>query len=128
LDPPPDEQRDRRALARYLDPRTFLLWIRALLGGEDIGDGGGDWDVRPKPGRGLTGEGPTWWAPTLEEVLKAWSRDPGRLKAIDQKVEHYLKLMREQQDIERSEEEEHILKEFQETWSVIRQILVSEAA
>jgi hypothetical protein len=128
LDPPPDEQRDRRALARYLDPRTFLLWIRALLGGEDIGDGGGDWDVRPKSNRGPTEEGPTWWAPTLEEVLKAWSRDPDRLQAIDQKVEHYLKLMREQPDIERSQEEERVLQEFQETWSVIRQVLVSEAA
>jgi hypothetical protein len=130
LDPPPDEERDRRALARYLDPRTFLLWIRALLSAEDIGDGGGEWDTEPAP---VTRPGSTavrlmWWAPTLEEVLKAWSRDPDRLQIIDRKVEHYLKLMQEQPDIEHSEEEERVLEEFQATWRVIRQVLVSEAA
>jgi hypothetical protein len=43
-------------------------------------------------------------------------------------VEHYLKLMQEQPDIEHSEEEERVLEEFQATWRVIRQVLVSEAA
>ena len=128
LDPPPGEERDRRALARYLDSRMFLLWIRALLNAEDIGDGGGDWDAKPIRPRRLATSGPSWWAPTLEEVLKAWSRDPDRLRVIDRKVEHYLKLMQDQPDIERSQEEERILQEFQATWRVIRQVLVSEAA
>ena len=129
IDPPPGDERDRQAMARYLDPRTFLLWIRSLLTGDAAGDGSGDWDddgkghVRRKSPQAA----PTWWAPTIEEVLKAWSRDPASLILIDKKVRHYLKLYKEQPDIEQTDEERSVVEEFHKTWQVLRRELVLEA-
>jgi hypothetical protein len=127
LDPPPDEERDRRALARHLDPRTFLLWIRALLNMADVGDGGGDWDVETTASRQQLASGLLeWWAPTLEEVLKAWTRNPDNLGVIDRKVQHYLKLMQEKDRIEQNPETQKVLDEFADTWAVLREVLVEE--
>lgn len=131
-DPPPDDERDRRALARYLKPRTFLMWIRSLLTDESGGDGGGDWDRdddRPPP-RPVSTAAPNWWSPTIEEVLKAWSRDPASLALIDKKVRHYLKLYEQQSDVEQTaeeREEQTVVAEFQHVWQVLRQELVLEA-
>jgi hypothetical protein len=128
IDPPPGEERDRQALARYLDPRTFLLWIRSLLTGEPCGDGGGGWDDDPTPsvGRKTGKAGPTWWAPTIEEVLRSWTRDPSSLALIDKKVRQYLKLYEEQVDGEMTPEERAVVSEFHMTWQVLRRSLVSE--
>lgn len=129
IDPPPGDERDRRALARYLDPRTFLLWVRSLLTGDPIGDGGGDWDedTTHERRRNPPLTAPAWWAPTIEEVLKAWSRDPTSLAFIDKKVRPYLKLYQEQPDIEQSAEERSVVEEFQRTWQILRRELVLEA-
>ncbi|MBW3596067.1 MAG: phospholipase D family protein [Planctomycetes bacterium] len=127
MDPPPDDDRDRQALARYLDPRTFLQWIRSLLTGDPLGDGGGDWDSDRRKTEGTKGQvaRPVWWAPTIEEVLKSWSRDPGSLAFVDRKLQHYLKLYREQDDAERTEAEQRVIEEFHQTWQVIRRELVT---
>jgi len=129
LDPPPGDERDRQALARYLDPRTFLLWIRSLLTGEAAGDGSGDWDDDEKtsPQHNSSRAAPTWWAPTIEEVLKAWTREPTSLVLIDKKVRHYLKLYQEQIDSEQTPEERRVVEEFYKTWNVLRRELVPEA-
>jgi hypothetical protein len=129
LDPPPDQTRDRSALSRYLDPRTFLLWIRSLLGNQDVGDGGGDWDVRSTQVRRYgTITSRNWWAPTLEEMLKAWSRDPNRLKNIDQKVRRYLTFMHDQPDQEQRDEDHQVLRDFEKTWEMLCQVLLQEEA
>ena len=126
LDPAPDDDRDRQTLARYLYPRTFLQWIRSLLTGESDGEGGGDWDGEPKTPqrRGKLDVVPTWWAPTMEEVLRAWSRDPNSLKLIDRKVRHFLKLYQEQTESEVSAEDRAIVAEFHQTWQILRRELV----
>lgn len=126
LDPPPDDERDRSALARYLDPRTFLSWIRSLLTGEQVDDAGGDWDQRTKRRVGNAAEsaGPAWWAPTIEDVLKAWSHDPDALRLVDKQVTHYLALYREQKDLEQTPEERQVIAEFHKTWIVLRRELV----
>lgn len=128
IDPPPGEERDRQALARYLDPRTFLLWIRSLLTGEPIGDGGGNWDEQAdSPScKALQKSGPTWWAPTIEEVLKSWSRDPASLSLIDRKVRQYLKLYEQQTDSELTAEERQVVANFHATWQVVCRSLVQE--
>jgi len=88
LEPPLDDERDSQALARFLDPRTFLLWIRSLLNGSVLTDGGGEWhETKVRSAPLLRAEGPLWDTPTLEEVLKAWSRDPVRFQEIDRKVQ-----------------------------------------
>ena len=128
FDPPLTDERDRQALARFLDPKTFLQWIRSLLTGDAVGDGGGDWDERGQRSahRPAIRDRPIWWAPTLEEVLKSWSRDPGAVKAVDRKVKHYLKLMANHPDIERDPDETQVLATFEKTWKVLRQELVVE--
>ncbi len=111
-------------------PKTFLQWIRSLLTGGAVGDGGGDWDGRHSPDahRIVRKDGPIWWAPTIEEVLKSWSRDPGEVAAVDRKVRHYLKLMADQEDIERDPDENEALAVFEKTWKVLRQELVVNTA
>ena len=128
IDPPPGDERDRQALARYLDPRTFLIWIRSLLTGDADVDGGGDWDDDEKslPRHNSPRSAPIWWAPTIEEVLKAWSRDPTCLVLIDRKVRHYLELYQAQTDIEQTPEDRSVVEEFHKTWKVLRRELVLE--
>ena len=43
-DPPPDEERDRAVISQYLNPRTFLMWLRSLIVDEPADASGGDWD------------------------------------------------------------------------------------
>jgi len=128
IDPPPGDERDRQALARYLDPRTFLLWIRSLLTGDVCGDGGGNWDddADSPQRRKVPKVDPTWWAPTIEEVLRAWSRDPSSLAVIDKKVRQYLRLYEEQKDIELTPEERIVVTDFHSTWLILRRSLVTE--
>lgn len=128
IDPPTGEERDRHALARYLDPRTFLLWIRSLLIGDPCGDGGGNWDEQAasKSRRALQKSSPTWWAPTIEEVLKAWSRDPSSLPLIDKKVRQYLRLYEQQQDSALTTDERKIIADFHTTWRVVCHSLLAE--
>lgn len=129
LDPAPTDERDRQALARYLDPRTFLQWIRSLLTGESDGEGGGDWDGESSTPtrRKKFNAAPVWWAPTIEEVLRSWSRDPASLKLIDRKVRHFLKLYQEQPDSELSADDRAVVAEFHQTWQVLRRELVEGA-
>lgn len=129
IDPPPGEERDRQALARYLDPRAFLLWIRSLLTGEPVADGGGDWDdqAESRSRTTLQKAGPDWWAPTLEEVLKSWSRDPSSLTMIDKKVRQYLKIYGQQADSELTKEDRKVVADFHATWQVVcRSLLTGE--
>ncbi|MCB0197015.1 MAG: hypothetical protein KDJ65_34020 [Anaerolineae bacterium] len=129
LDPPPDEERDRHALARHLDPRTFLLWIRSLLNEDNAGDGGGDWDsVTPVSHQKSTVVLFNWWAPTLEEVLKAWTRNPDTLRVIDRKVQDYLKLMHDKDEVKKNPEVRQLLNEFESTWTVLHEVLIEEQA
>ncbi|MEX1028350.1 MAG: phospholipase D family protein [Candidatus Paceibacterota bacterium] len=128
LNPAPTEERDRQALARYLDARTFLQWIRSLLTGNSDGEGGGDWDTPTTPGsRDNLEVMPTWWAPTLEEVLRSWSRDANSLKLIDRKVRHFLKLYQVQTDAEVRAEDRAVVEEFHRTWQILRRALVKES-
>ena len=43
-DPPLDDMRNRAAIAQYLTPQIFLLWLRSLLAQEPPRAAGGDWD------------------------------------------------------------------------------------
>lgn len=60
----------------------------------------------------------------MEEVLRAWSRDPNSLKLIDRKVRHFLKLYQEQTESKVSAEERAIVEEFHQTWQILRRELV----
>jgi hypothetical protein len=117
-EPPPDDERDRAVIARYLDPRTFLIWLRSILA-DDPKAGGGDWDAKD------IAYGPTTrneslsdltMAPTLEEILRAWARDPSTFKAADEKVSQYLSAFRDRALEVNDPEAIVLLEKFRETW------------
>ena len=125
LDPPPTANRDHRALSRYLDPRTFLLWIRSILTIDALSDGGGDWDDERQHQRATTRAAePDWWAPTLEDVLRAWSRDPATVRDVDRKVSRYLDIMKQEPPEGHAEEDLKTLEQFRSIWLVLRSQLV----
>ena len=124
LDPPPDVDRDHLALSRFLDARTFLQWLRSLLVGTVPGDGGGDWNESGSTRKKASNVGPAWWSPTLEEVLKAWSRDPSSLKEVDRKAQVYMTLYQQRDPSEVSDDERKVIEAFSHTWQIVRLELV----
>ncbi len=126
LDPPPSADRDHRALARYLDPRSFLLWIRSILTSDVLLDGGGDWNEEPELNQTstLATGPPDRWAPTLEDVLKAWLRDPATVGDVDRKVHRYLDFLEQEQLEGQAEKEREILEQFRSIWDVLGSQLV----
>lgn len=126
LDPPPGVDRDRQALSRYLDPRTFQQWLRSLLVGTAPGDGSGNWDGSGRETRRARDQEPAWWSPTLEEILKAWGRDPASLYEVDRKAKYYLELYRERDPSEITDEERKVVADFEQVWSIVRAEMVAK--
>jgi hypothetical protein len=127
FDPELPEDRDRRAIARFLDPRTFLAWLRVLLAEDDPGHGGGPWDD-PNIDHGCTASGKAteWWAPTIEDALKAWTPDSKeRLQTVDRHVRNYIDFIRARADLQHGNDEMKALDSFRKAWAVIRKELLS---
>jgi hypothetical protein len=84
FDPPLSADRDTTVLGDYLGARGILDWISDELDDAAGSDGGGAWDAEPAP-RAESGHGPAGQRdlPTVEKVLRAWTREPGRLDAVD---------------------------------------------
>ena len=78
FDPPLSASRDPSILRDYIGARGVLSWIRDVLDDAMETDGGGPWDreacrrpnVRTAKGVAVTD------VPTVEQVLRAWVRDP----------------------------------------------------
>jgi hypothetical protein len=81
------DQRDVSALAEWLGASGMLAAVRDLLDGTGDGEGGGRWDEPDKAdrhaSRGAAPQAPRD-SPTIEQVLRAWMRDPQRLALVDQ--------------------------------------------
>jgi len=119
------EGRDRMLLAEYLDVRTFLSWVRSLLDDSIGGDGGGDWSDSGNPTPGNQNRGDlSLWAPTLEQALKAWVRDPELLRRADNVLARYLDTICSSRERTLSLEEARALDAVQKVWPVIRRELV----
>lgn len=122
-EPPPDEDRDRALIAEYLDPHTFLVWLRSVLTDRPATAAGGDWDADPATPGGGNGSDRSVPAldliPTLEEILRAWARDSSAFAAADEKVRSYL------HEIERHARENgaaadvELLEGFRRTWETL---------
>lgn len=121
--------RDQRALAQYLTPRVFLEWIRSLLHSEQVPDSDGKWDEEIKESK-RQGESPTvsapWWAPSLEEVLRAWARNPDAIALVDQKIKTYMRYLDERENEEKYHNDKKVLKDFATTWKVLRRELIQQ--
>lgn len=123
LDPPRSHEADIMLLSRHMDARTFLQWVRALLNGHTPGDGGGPWDETlpgQKRNSGKTAD-LIWWAPTVEDVLRAWTRNPNSVAETDRRIRRYLEYVEARDDTDSASWE--VLEDFKETWSVITQVL-----
>ncbi|MBA3973805.1 MAG: hypothetical protein C0504_06255 [Candidatus Solibacter sp.] len=123
-------ERDRKLLAQYLDARTFLAWIRSLLDQSICGEGGGDWDGdqrTPHPVR-RNGSDPdvAAWAPSLEQALKAWLRDPDQLRQVDDLITRYLDSIHQAQISETPDPESRALGEIRRVWPVVRRELIPD--
>lgn len=119
-DPPFGEERDRAAFVRFLGARGFLLWVAGLLA-EDDRQGEGDWtNDEPQERAGLAAN-PVLDAslPTLEEMLAAWARDPGKFREIERRVSQYLPAVLEQAGQE-DQQTAGMLRRFDELWGKVR--------
>lgn len=122
-DPPPDEKRDHGVIAQYLDPNTFLWWLRSLLAERPMDDGGGDWDS----GRGTSNEssqngahGPVLAAvPTVEEIMRAWARNADAFRNADAKVRTYLAELERRAAEQHAESDIQLLEKFRKTWNAL---------
>jgi hypothetical protein len=122
-DPPPDEERDRALIAQYLDPRTFLLWLRSVLADEPARAAGGDWDSEAtEPASGVINNRnipEVGLVPTVEEILRAWARDSSAFAAADEKVKSYLHELERQAKEDGAAADVELLQNFQRTWNTL---------
>lgn len=120
-EPPPDDERDRAVIARYLDPRTFLLWLRSILANEPK-EGGGDWDGKDivyEPTKPTESHKDLSMVPTVEEILRSWARDPSTFKMADEKVSQYLNAFRDRAIELNDVNLNGLLEEFRATWDTL---------
>jgi hypothetical protein len=122
-DPAADEDRDRALIAQYLDPRTFLLWLRSVLADEPARSGGGDWDSEPTPPHisGSNGRGALDYGlmPTVEEVLRAWANDASTFLSADEKVKAYLDELERLALEANATSDVDLLRTFRRTWNTL---------
>lgn len=116
--------RDQRVMARFLDHRTYMQWLKALLAQSgDAGDGGGDWDgngAGPRAAHGRAAPSPSSWLPTLEEILRTSARQPATLREIDRRLDGYWSHL--PSDI--PDDERAALSELREVWRIVQRELL----
>ena len=129
VDPEPCIERDRHLISRHLDARTFLLWIRSLLHRSEVLDGGGEWwEENPQSATKRSGQlSLVPWAPTIEDVLKTWVRNPETLVDVDRKIRHYLEIIRGMDAAGRTPDEHAALDEFWSVWQTLSAEFLPEA-
>jgi len=122
-DPPPDEERDRALIAQYLDPRTFLMWLRSVLADEPARSTGGDWDTEaPAPSSGVINDRSipeVGLMPTVEEILRAWARNSSAFASADDKVKSYLHELERRANENGATDDVELLQNFQRTWNTL---------
>jgi hypothetical protein len=122
-DPPPDDERDHALIAQYLDPHTFLWWLRSLLADSPPFAAGGDWDAdaNTSVGAGLNESSANDMGamPTVEEILRSWARDSAAFAIADQKVKTYLDELERRADERKSSADVEMLTTFRNTWETL---------
>lgn len=122
-DPPPDEDRDRALIAQYLDPRTFLWWLRSLLTDDPAHAAGGDWDAEVHtPATAAVNDSSAadiGLMPTVEEILRSWARDPSAFVNADEKVKAYLKELERRADENGAVADMKLLNKFRQNWETL---------
>jgi hypothetical protein len=122
-DPPPDEDRDRALIAQYLDPHTFLRWLRSLLTDDPAHVSGDDWDAENHtPAMAAvndSGAADIGFMPTVEEILRSWAREPSAFVTADEKVKAYLKELERRADENGAVADMKMLNKFRQNWETL---------
>jgi len=122
-EPPPDEERDRAIIGQYLDPQSFLAWLRSLLADEPTRPAGGDWDAEGpasgQPAAKLRRGTDRHLAPTVEEILRSWARDPSAFKTANAKVQTYLTELERRAEERTATEDTALLRQFRSLWMTL---------
>ena len=123
IDPPLDGQRDLAALANHMGLRAFHDWMRAMLSGDTLPVGGGDWDEDTRsPGRRHKSQG--YDRVTLEDILTAWARDRKAFGRADRHFAPYVDALLAHGDA-LSDAEKADLNELAQIWAIARTRLAS---
>ena len=126
FDPPLPPTRDATILREYVGALGVLSWIRDVLDDTIDSDGGGPWDKNP-PRRPRTRRptAPTATdVPTVEQVLRAWMRDPSRLDSVDRILRTVATIRAATED---DAEARRHLEAFARSWKTLRAGLIGEA-
>ena len=126
--PPIATERDCAAIARFLGPRGFFAWMRAMLVGDaeppdpdpdpwEKHDGDAPRPVRTQPGLD---------ALTLEDILTAWARDPGSFRRTDARFEGYVSAIL-QHHHSLGDADRKALETLRTIWSAARDVLTERA-
>jgi hypothetical protein len=122
-EPAPDEERDHALIAQYLDPRTFLWWLRSLLSDDPAHAAGGDWDAEPHTAATASVNDSRstdiGFMPTVEEILRSWARDSSAFVSADEKVKSYLKELERRADESGAVADVDLLRAFRQTWETL---------
>ena len=122
FDPRLPASRDTAILRDYLGARGVLSWIRDVLDDAMETDGGGAWDMETgrhpsvRPPRGSI----PFDLPSIEQVLRAWVRDPARLDAVDRILSAVATNPSKTDD---AEARTH-LEAFSRSWKILRKGLI----
>lgn len=119
-DPPPDHARDTGLISQYLNPNTFMWWMRSMLTDAASDGGGGDWDSDDDPPKGKASRSSraldVFAMPTVEEILRAWARDSAAFSNADEKVRTYLSELERRAAETNAEADAELLRTFRTTW------------
>ena len=122
-DPPPDEKRDHGLIAQYLDPHTFLWWLRSLLADSNVEGAGSDWDANHNQSQEISSNGShaldSGSMPTVEEILRSWARDAAAFRTADQKVKTYLSELERRAAETKAPADAELLRTFRKTWETL---------
>ena len=126
FDPPLPPTRDAAILREYVGAHGVLSWIRDVLDDTIDSDGGGPWDKKPscRP-RTQRPRAPTATdVPTVEQVLRAWIRDPARLESVDRILRTVATSPATAEDDAKARRH---LEAFARSWKTLRAGLIGEA-
>jgi hypothetical protein len=115
--------RDTGLIAQYLNPHTFLSWMRSLLTDVTPDGGGRDWDSDDDPPKGKPSKRSRTLdadaVPTVEEILRAWARDAAAFKNANEKVRTYLCELERRAAETDAQLDAKLLRAFRETWETL---------
>jgi len=121
-DPPPDDERDGALIAQYLDPRTFLIWVKSILAEAPAFPAGGDWDGEINEGDASINDRvaeEAGFMPTVEEILRAWARNQSAFADADDKVKLYLGQLEQRAKENDDPSGLELLQNFKRNWTAL---------